>query len=1533
MLCVILSVCMIVTCLTGMNFTVSAATYTETSTFPTTAGYWKLTQNVEIPKFTRFETGVNLDLNGKTVTITGTAYLYLPSNVSVTLENGYIKSTSTYKNIIEADSMARLTLNGVSIDGQDKAHTAIYANSSTEVKISKHDTFGRSVIKNCGNYSVEQGGAIWFKGSKLTVNYTDFTGNKVKDSGGAIYAPRNYGDNTGEVWIFDSTFKNNCAKTGGGAIYCDSSKLYFNNSVATDNIIESSDQKNGAGIYATDNCEVRLGDSGYDIATKITDNKAANGSTSGGKYKYSNLVLNKRLTLYSYLNQNAVIGITNLIGHTSDTDFSGLFAAEISRYATENNITSDIEGYKLSIQYDNPNYYYYIKKTRTLTLTNGNIGSASSGITSKVMSQGERIWVYADKAPAGKVFDHWTAGGITLTDAQKKSTSFNLTMPDADVSLTAEYINDVNTSYDIDITNGTAYFNGTAVNSAIAGQVITVKADEDNEDQRFNKWWASTASGITFADDTARETTFTMPANDVSIEPILLESHEVNVTNGTADKVKAFIGETVTVTANPAPDGKLFDNWTGDYYYKGHNSDFSGHLADAAKETTTFEMPDSVVNLTANYKDDDRPEYNIEVVGGIAGKETAREGAEITIIAGAAPEGKMFDKWTGIFKEGSGGKYKYVLDTFADETLSVTTFIMPAGDVQITSSYKDDDRTAHRINLTDCKVTGIEPDEYGNYFAKANEYVYVAAVAPEIGKIFKEWTGTYYDSAAHATKDIVFADSTSENTCFLMPDNIVYITAKFVDDGITRYDVTVDKGTATPAKAAAGETVALKADEPETGMAFDKWRTLPAGEVTFADETAAETTFTMPAKNVVIIADYKTATVTKHAIAVSGGTADKDEALAGETVTITANPAPAGKVFDKWTSDDGVTFADSSASVTTFIMPDKAVSITATFKDETTEKYSVTVNGGMADKTTAPEGETVTIIANYPEDGFVFDKWTTDSLMTFANANIAKTTFVMPAANVVITANFVAAGDTQYDITVTNGTASAEKAKAGTVITLTANAPEEGKAFDKWTSTNEAVIFKSETASTTTFVMPASSAAITATYKDVVAPIGTVVEIGKDYRTVKAAVKDINAKIKKGTADKDYVFVLPETYSAEKSITLPKGGITVTLTGGKLVTGAVNANCSTVIDCDVIPAAKAVNLKAAKDITLTINKTGTFGTISGGKGSKLVVNADITAETVKTFDSVESGLNTITLTKGISGAVITNASLKYSSALAKKIAIPAVTGNLVITLSDTVKSGTPIFAFSGKGAFDSTKVSVMNTDEGKLLEAFLYKKEVRAEIPDLFILNGENCPSWEYALSKMIDANADYTITLSGDISVPRFAMPAKAASLTINGAGATIDTGKVKSITSKCKLTLNKVTLAAGTTPVAVKTGKFDLTLSNANVGAVSAGKLTVNGNVVAFGAVSCTELNSTTAGSKLTMQSLAITKSGVTAGSEPITLKLVGKTGAEAHLEAGTKNNVAVKTYKPALYIEGSLLLDPVCGSGKLVFEKNKIILVSAS
>ena len=54
---------------------------------------------------------------------------------------------------------------------------------------------------------------------------------------------------------------------------------------------------------------------------------------------------------------------------------------------------------------------------------------------------------------------------------------------------------------------------------------------------------------------------------------------------------------------------------------------------------------------------------------------------------------------------------------------------------------------------------------------------------------------------------------------------------------------------------------------------------------------------------------------------------------AGENVTVTAGPAPLGKVFDMWTSEDGVTFADVNAAATTFTMPEKVVTVAAVYKD------------------------------------------------------------------------------------------------------------------------------------------------------------------------------------------------------------------------------------------------------------------------------------------------------------------------------------------------------------------------------------------------------------------------------------------------------------------------------------------------------------------------------------------------------------------------------------------------------------------------
>ncbi|MCL2491756.1 MAG: Ig-like domain-containing protein, partial [Coriobacteriia bacterium] len=71
---------------------------------------------------------------------------------------------------------------------------------------------------------------------------------------------------------------------------------------------------------------------------------------------------------------------------------------------------------------------------------------------------------------------------------------------------------------------------------------------------------------------------------------------------------------------------------------------------------------------------------------------------------------------------------------------------------------------------------------------------------------------------------------------------------------------------------------------------------------------------------------------------------------AGTSVTIVADSASEGKIFDRWTGGEGGTFSDTTASTTTFTMPASAVTVTATYKDVGVVepiKYSVITNFGL----------------------------------------------------------------------------------------------------------------------------------------------------------------------------------------------------------------------------------------------------------------------------------------------------------------------------------------------------------------------------------------------------------------------------------------------------------------------------------------------------------------------------------------------------------------------------------------------------------
>jgi hypothetical protein len=151
------------------------------------------------------------------------------------------------------------------------------------------------------------------------------------------------------------------------------------------------------------------------------------------------------------------------------------------------------------------------------------------------------------------------------------------------------------------------------------------------------------------------------------------------------------------------------------------------------------------------------------------------------------------------------------------------------------------------------------------------------------------------------------------------------------------YDVTVTNGTGSGSYVS-GATVDITANAPTSGKVFDKWT---SEDVTFDNANSANTSFVMPAQAVTVTATYKDAPVTPppatttYAVTVvSGSDGANGTYLEGATVNITANTPASGKVFDKWTSNDGVTFANASNSATSFVMPAKDVTVTATYKDE-----------------------------------------------------------------------------------------------------------------------------------------------------------------------------------------------------------------------------------------------------------------------------------------------------------------------------------------------------------------------------------------------------------------------------------------------------------------------------------------------------------------------------------------------------------------------------------------------------------------------
>ena len=262
------------------------------------------------------------------------------------------------------------------------------------------------------------------------------------------------------------------------------------------------------------------------------------------------------------------------------------------------------------------------------------------------------------------------------------------------------------------------------------------------------------------------------------------------------------------------------------------------------------------------------------------------------------------------------------------------TFTQPEGDVTITAAFEM--RNEHTVTFD--ANGGSEPEELPEEVTTAmpakkilhgSEYSLPECefIAPE-NQQFKAWEigGTEYPVNAPVT---VTADITVKALWKDAPPAPAEYTVRFNANGGggTMADVTGVSGSYT--LPSCGFT------EPE-GKQFKGWSTSADGSVISGTtyEVSSDTTFyaIWESKEYSIIVTDGKATI--------GAGSEISKAAQGTTITLTANAAPDGKVFDKWVVESGnTTLEDANSETTTFIMPDSEVSVKATYTIPHTHTY------------------------------------------------------------------------------------------------------------------------------------------------------------------------------------------------------------------------------------------------------------------------------------------------------------------------------------------------------------------------------------------------------------------------------------------------------------------------------------------------------------------------------------------------------------------------------------------------------------------
>ena len=444
------------------------------------------------------------------------------------------------------------------------------------------------------------------------------------------------------------------------------------------------------------------------------------------------------------------------------------------------------------------------------------------------------------------------------------------------------------------------------------------------------------------------------------------------------------------------------------------------------------------------------------------------------------------------------------LPTDVDTTKATISFTMPANNVTLKAQYTENAPETYELKVTDAKVTLKDGSAVADLKAVPVGTELVATAAEKDGYTFTGWevTGLPAD-----------VDTTKATISFTMPANKVTLKAQYTENAPETYELKVtdakvtlkDGGTVADLKAVPVGTELVATAPEKDGYTFTGWEV--TGLPTDVDTTKATISFTMPANNVTLKAQYTENAPKTYKLDVSGAqvtlkdgsdVADLTAVSVGTELKATADEDTETSVFKNWSCTGlDLTEEQSTARVVYFTMPDhdvnlKAEFVTPTNKLEVTDAQVTLKDGGaVADLTAVPVG--TELVATAPEkDGYTFTGWEVTGLPADVDTTKATISFTMPANKVTLKAQYTENAPKTYKLEVTDAQVTLKDGGAvadltavpvDTELKVIADEDTETSVFKNWSCTGLELTEEQSTAHVLEFKMPAQDVKLTAVFE------------------------------------------------------------------------------------------------------------------------------------------------------------------------------------------------------------------------------------------------------------------------------------------------------------------------------------------------------------------------------------------------------------------------------------------------------------------